>query len=215
MACQNIRFNLNNNRLSIVLWNNTIYCLYSPRPFIAFRSTSASFCASKLASSLMDGRPLGCCWKKIIHLLKKKSKQANKHVCIKKKKNKNKRQWKNHPLIQRIEKYPQDNKQNVICSGTFFFFIFYFLFLLLYPKTLIFVSSPLALGFSKKHDPQPPYHDCIIWCKLLLQQTKPTSAKAVLAFMLNSTQYIQLYNIFLSTFVLELELTEEEEEWDE
>lgn len=33
--------------------------------------------------------------------------------------------------------------------------------------------------------------------------------------MLNSTQYIQLYNIFLSTFVLELELTEEEEEWDE
>ena len=190
MACQNIRFNLNNNRLSIVLWNNTIYCLYSPRPFIAFRSTSASFCASKLASSLMDGRPLGCCWKKIIHLLKKKSKQANKHVCIKKKKNKNKRQWKNHPLIQRIEKFPQDNKQNVICSSTFFFFIFYFLFLLLYPKTLIFVSSPLALGFSKKHDPQPPYHDCIIWCKLLLQQTKPTSAKAVLAFMLNSIQYI-------------------------
>ena len=84
----NIRFNLNNNRLSIVLWNNTTYCLYSPRPFIAFRSTSASFCASKLASSLMDGRPLGCCWKKIIHLLKKKSKQANKHVCIKKKKQK-------------------------------------------------------------------------------------------------------------------------------
>lgn len=36
----------------------------------------------------MDGRPLGCCWKKKIHLLKKKSKQANKHVCIKKKKQK-------------------------------------------------------------------------------------------------------------------------------
>ena len=167
---------------------NTIYCLYSPRPFIAFRSTSASFCASKLASSLMDGRPLGCCWKKKIHLLKKKSKQANKHVCIKKK-NKNKRQWKNHPLIQRIEKYPQDNKQNIICSGTFFFFIFYFLLLLLYPKTLIFVSSTSALGFSKKHDPQPP----IPWLHYLVQAfapaDKPTSAKAVLAFMLNSTQY--------------------------
>lgn len=188
MACQNIRFNLNNNRLSIVLWILSIVYIHLGLSLHSAVLQHLSAHQNWQAPWWMVAL-LAAVGKKKIHLLKKKSKQANKHVCIKKKKNKNKRQWKNHPLIQRIEKYPQDNKQNVICSGTFFFFIFYFLLLLLYPKTLIFVSSTSALGFSKKHDPQPP----IPWLHYLVQAfapaDKPTSAKAVLAFMLNSTQY--------------------------
>lgn len=187
MACQNISFNLNNNRLSIVLWILSIVYIHLGLSLHSAVLQHLSAHQNWQAPWWMVALLAAVGKKKFIYWKRKANKQTNMYVLRKKKQKQE--AMKESPLIQRIEKYPQDNKQNVICSGTFFFFIFYFLLLLLYPKTLIFVSSTSALGFSKKHDPQPP----IPWLHYLVQAfapaDKPTSAKAVLAFMLNSTQY--------------------------